>query len=62
MQDLTDEIKRLKEELREREESLPAHSIRPHQLQAIEELENKIKILEEKLKDSKSNGSAGQIK
>ena len=50
IQKLMDEIKSLKEELREREQSLPAHSIRPHQLQAIEELENRIAALEEKVK------------
>ena len=43
------QIAELKEELRERELSLPAHSIRPHQLMIIEELENKIHELEEKL-------------
>jgi hypothetical protein len=43
------EIEFLKEELREREQSLPAHSIRPHQLLAIEELEEKIKALKEKV-------------
>ncbi|MBW1998180.1 MAG: hypothetical protein JRJ29_09480, partial [Deltaproteobacteria bacterium] len=32
----------LKEELREREEALPAHSVRPHQILAIEELEDKV--------------------
>jgi hypothetical protein len=46
------EIEALRAELREREKALPAHSIRPHQLQAIEELEEKIRILEQKLKAS----------
>ena len=44
------EIKNLKTELQERELSLPAHSIRPHQLLIIEELENRIHELEEKLR------------
>lgn len=44
------EIEILKAQLREREQSLPAHSIRPHQLLAIEELEEKIKALKEKVK------------
>lgn len=39
---LEDEIQRLKIEKDEREAALPAHTIRPHQLIAIEELENEI--------------------
>ena len=46
------EIEALRAELREREKALPAHSIRPHQLLAIEELEEKIRSLEQKLKSS----------
>ena len=49
---------RLKKELEEKkrllqdlEASLPAHSIRPHQIQRIEELEEEIRQLKEKLKD-----------
>jgi hypothetical protein len=57
-QELIAGIKRLKEELREREQSLPAHTIRPHQLLAIEDLENRIAQLEEKLKLSKSTASS----
>jgi hypothetical protein len=44
------EIKNLKTELQERELSLPAHSIRPHQLLIIEELENRLHELEERLR------------
>jgi hypothetical protein len=44
------QIKNLKTELQERELSLPAHSIRPHQFSIIEELENRIQKLEEKLR------------
>jgi uncharacterized small protein (DUF1192 family) len=44
------EIEILKAQLREREQSLPAHSIRPHQLLAIEELEEKINALQGKVK------------
>ena len=40
---LEEEIGRLREEKEEREAALPAHSIRPHQLLAIEELEEEIK-------------------
>jgi hypothetical protein len=46
-EDLDREIEVLKAELREREKALPAHSIRPHQLLAIEELEEKIRTLEQ---------------
>jgi chromosome segregation ATPase len=49
-EDLAKGIEALKEELKEREKALPAHTIRPHQLQAIEELEEKIRSLEEKLR------------
>jgi len=50
-EDLAKEIEALKEELEDREKALPAHTIRPHQLLAIEELEEKIRILEEKFRD-----------
>jgi hypothetical protein len=43
------EIRRLKEEKAEREAALPAHSIRPHQLLIIEELEEEIKRREDEL-------------
>jgi hypothetical protein len=39
---LEEDIKALEAELREREASLPAHSVRPEQLLAIEELETTI--------------------
>ena len=35
-------LARLEADLEDREAALPAHSIRPHQLQIIEELEEKI--------------------
>ena len=38
-----------REELREREEALPAHSVKPHQLLAIEELEEAISLVEKEL-------------
>ena len=44
-----EEISQLKNELREREKSLPAHSIRPHQLLILEELEERIRLLEKEL-------------
>ncbi|MBW1691769.1 MAG: hypothetical protein JRF35_14560 [Deltaproteobacteria bacterium] len=39
---LEKEIETLKAQLREREASLPAHSVRPEQLLAIDELETSI--------------------
>ncbi len=47
---LAQEIRALKDELQDREKALPAHTIRPHQLQAIEELEERIRLLEEKFR------------
>lgn len=46
---LQDEIRRLKDEKADREEALPAHSIRPHQLLAIEELEEEIERKQKEL-------------
>ena len=47
-EDLQKKIEKLQAELQERKLSLPAHSIRPHQLMIIEELEEEIRQLEEK--------------
>ncbi len=44
------EIQRLTEEKAEREASIPAHSIRAHQLMKIEELEEEICGLQDELK------------
>jgi phosphoribosylanthranilate isomerase len=49
-QGLIKELNVLKEELKEREASLPAHSVRPHQLIAIEELEEAIDAKEKEIK------------
>jgi len=48
-ENLTREMETLRAELREREKALPAHTIRPHQLQAIEDLEEKIRLLEKEI-------------
>jgi hypothetical protein len=53
-EDLLGKIEALKEELKDREKALPAHTIRPHQLLAIEELEERIRRLEEKLRSLNS--------
>jgi hypothetical protein len=39
----------LKEKLRDRQAALPAHSVRPYQLQEIEEIEERIAELEKLL-------------
>ncbi len=46
---LLKEIQELKAKLRDREAALPAHSVRPHQVQEIEELEEEIAGLEKML-------------
>jgi hypothetical protein len=48
------EIEILTVELQEREKSLPAHSIRPHQLLAIEDLEEKIRMAQQRVKQLES--------
>ena len=47
---LISELNELKEELEEREASLPAHSVRPHQLIVIEDLEEAIEAKEMEIK------------
>ena len=48
---LQEEIKRLKLEKADREAALPAHSIRPHQLLVIEDLEEEIERKRKELAD-----------
>ncbi len=45
-QALLEVIRDLKEKLRDREAALPAHSVRPHQILEIEELEEEIAAME----------------
>ena len=47
--DLETTIRHLNAELRDRQAALPAHSVRPHQILAIEELEEKIASAEKEL-------------
>lgn len=58
-EELEGEIAALEEELREREAALPIHSIRPAQLEAIEELEEQIGKKRKLLKEVKEDGSDG---
>jgi hypothetical protein len=43
-------LKKMKEELQLRVAALPAHSVRPHQLLAIEDLEEEIALTEKELR------------
>jgi hypothetical protein len=47
---LENELVLLEKELKEREASIPIHSIRPHQLIEIEELEDKVEAIKGLLK------------
>ena len=47
--ELEAELERLRRELAERKGSIPIHSIRPHQLIEIEELEERIEEIERRL-------------
>ena len=47
---ITDRLRQLQSVLKERRRSIPIHSIRPHQLIEIEELEEEIEELERKLR------------
>jgi hypothetical protein len=51
-QELRDRLQRLQAELAERQASIPIHSVRPHQLIEIEELEEEIAELEKRLRPS----------
>jgi len=44
-------LQRLQEDLKDREAALPAHSVRPHQIMAIEALEDEIEAVEKELGD-----------
>lgn len=52
---LMKEIDKVRKLLRDREAALPAHSVRPHQIQEIEELEEKITALEKELERVSEN-------
>ncbi len=52
---LEESLRRLAQEKAEREAALPAHSIRPHQLLAIEDLEEEIEQKQKELQSLKKN-------
>ena len=47
---IQEDIEQLKAELAERKAALPAHSVKPHQIIVIEELEEEISMKEDVLK------------
>ena len=52
--EMEDQLKALRADLQDREAALPAHSVRPHQIMIIEEMEEKIAALEERLRRFKA--------
>ncbi len=42
-------LDKLRDDLEDREKALPAHSVRPHQIMVIEELEERIESVEKEL-------------
>ena len=50
---LEEKLQVLIDRLRDRQEALPAHSIRPHQLIEIEELEEEVERLRQQVADRK---------
>jgi predicted DNA-binding protein len=63
IQQLQEDIRRLKAELAEREAALPMHSVRPHQLMAIEALEDEISRKEDALNalETKSRNASTEV-
>ena len=53
IEQLLEEIRQMMEEKTDREAALPVHSLRPHQLMAIEELQEDIFLKQEELKSLK---------
>jgi phosphoribosylanthranilate isomerase len=46
---LTEKLEGLEADLKDREDALPAHSVRPHQIMVIEAIEDEIQLVEEDL-------------
>ena len=57
-QDLQQELRRLEAELADREAALPAHTVRPHQIIEIEDLEERIADLKRRLDPPHGKGIA----
>ena len=50
---LTEKLNRLRADLKDREDALPAHSVRPNQIMVIEEIEDEIELVEKDLQKYK---------
>ena len=57
-QELEQEIRKLEEKLKDREDSLPAHSVRPQQMLVIEELETALDEKKKELEELKKTQGA----
>jgi len=55
--ELAKEIMELEKELKDREDALPAHSVQPHQILLIEELETSIEIKQHELEQFRKRKS-----
>lgn len=58
IQEIKEDISKLQSELAERKAALPAHSVQPHQLMVIEELEEEISVKQEVLNALKKTGES----
>ena len=56
--DLKKEIKNLEEKLKDREDALPAHSVKPNQMLIIDELETAIEEKKKELAELKKRKSS----
>ena len=56
MEFLKRQVERLEQELDELKRSLPAHSLRPHQIQALEDLEERLAEARKELAQREGNG------
>ncbi len=57
-EDLKKEIKNLEEKLKDREDALPAHSVKPQQMLIIDELETAIEEKKNELAELKKRNSS----
>jgi hypothetical protein len=49
--ELLEQIEKAREELEDARKRLPAHTVRPHQLQALEEIEDRLTDLKKQLRE-----------
>ena len=57
-EDLKKEIKNLEEKLKDREDALPAHSVKPNQMLIIDELETAVEEKKKELAELKKRESS----